>query len=319
MAIPQIQSYDYFHDWRTKVNRIATLMGDLELVNVLAADRDTFVEALNKVISNIGILTNLTTTDKTSIVNAIDEHQTKIGSSSLTTTSQVITGAINELDGEQGVLTSLTTSNKATLVAAINELDSEHGVLTSLTTSNKATLVAAINEAIDHIGALATLNTTAKDNLVDAISEVQTELGDITTLSTTSKTSAVSAINEVLGDLFIGNATFTIGTEASNIIRVSVQLKNRFGSNLTSSAGVKIYLSDLSTGLNLTSTAPSGGWATGTQGVLIPIVSGKVGTAISNGTGLFDIDITEAAAKTFYLVVILPLGNLKISSAITFT
>lgn len=293
MAIPQIQSYDYFHDWRTKVNQIATLMGDLELVNVLAADRDTFVEALNKVISNMGILTNLTTTDKTSIVNAIDEHQTKIGSSSLTTTSQVITGAINELDGEQGVLTSLTTSNKTSLVAAINE-------------------------TVDHIGALATLNTTAKDNLIDAISEVQTELGDITTLSTTSKTSAVSAINEVFGDLFIGNATFTIGTEASNIIRVSVQLKNRFGSNLTSSAGVKIYLSDLSTGLNLTSTAPSGGWATGTQGVLIPIVSGKVATAISNGTGLFDIDITEAAAKTFYLVVILPLGNLKISSAITF-
>jgi len=243
--IPRIENFDYFYQWREKTNLLATLMGDVETIDVAAADRDTLVEALNKVISNIGPLSTLTTTAKNTIV-----------------------AAINELDGEHGDLSTLTTNAKSTFVGAINELDNE--------------------------------------------------MGDLTTLKTTTKSSSVHAINELFDSLLIGNATFTVGSESTDVIRVTVQLKDRAGSNLAIAAGVQAYLSDNADGSTVVATAPSGGWAIGTTGAMIPTVAGKAATFICSTSGVFNVDITEAGAKTAYLVVILPLGNLKISSAITF-
>lgn len=220
MAIPQINPYDYFHQWREKTNLLATLVGDVETIDVAAADRDTLVEALNKVIGNIGVLSILTTTAQN------------------------------------------------TIVAAINELDNE--------------------------------------------------MGDLTTLKTTTKSSSVHAINELFDSLLIGDATFTVGSESTDVIRVTVQLKDRSGSNLAIAAGVQAYLSDNADGSTVVATAPSGGWAIGTTGAMIPMVADKAATFICSTSGVFDVDITESGAKTAYLVVILPLGNLKISSAITF-
>ena len=319
MSIPQINPYDYFYQWREKTNLFATLVGDIETINVAAADRDTLVEALNKVISNIGTLSTLTTTAKNTIVAAINEHQTKMGTAVLTTTAQNLSAAVNELEGEHGTLSSLTTTTKISLVAAINELDAEHGTLSSLTTSYKATFVGAINELLDKIGPLATLSTTVKDNLVDAINELDTAVGDLSTLKTTAKTSTVHAINEVFDSLLISDATLVVGSESTNVIRVTVQLKAKSGSNLAIRAGVQAYLSDHSDGSSLVATAPSGGWAIGTTGVMIPLETNKASTFISHSSGAFNVDITEAAGKTMYLVVVLPLGNIKISSAITFT
>lgn len=54
----------------------------------------------NQLETKVGLLANLTTTDKTSIVNAI-----------------------NEVDANEGDLTNLTTSDKSSLVAAINEIN----------------------------------------------------------------------------------------------------------------------------------------------------------------------------------------------------
>lgn len=53
--------------------------------------------------TNIGVMANLTTTDKTSLV-----------------------GAINEVDGEIGDLSSLDTESKTDLVTAINEVNDEY-------------------------------------------------------------------------------------------------------------------------------------------------------------------------------------------------
>lgn len=344
MAITQILPYDYFHQWRSKTNEIANLLGDLDTINVSAIDRESMVDAINKVISNIGVLSTLNTTAKDSIVNSINEVADLLGNTALTTTATSITDAINELDADIGNKTTLTTTNKTSAVNAINELDAEHGTLSSLQTSNKSTFVASINELFDKIGPLATLNTTNKDNLVDALSEVQTELGDITTLTTTDQTSAVdaineldagigdltlldtsdkssavNAINEVLSELLIGNAVFTVSSENSDVINVSVQLKDKVGTNLAIVASIQIYLSDNSDGSTLASTAPSGGIAIGTNGLLLPIISDKYSTAISTSSGIFDIDITEVTGKTFYVVAILPLGNIVVSSAVTFT
>lgn len=87
--------------------------------------------------ANIGTLSNLTTTDKTSLVGAVNEVNTK---SSTNTTSI-------------GTLSSLTTSEKTNLVGAVNEVNTKAntnttsiGTLTNLSTTEKSNLVGAINE-----------------------------------------------------------------------------------------------------------------------------------------------------------------------------
>ena len=67
------------------------------VTNAAAADSKATTNA-----NNIGTLANLTTTEKTTIV-----------------------GAINEVDGEIGNLSSLSTTNKSSIVAAINEVKAE--------------------------------------------------------------------------------------------------------------------------------------------------------------------------------------------------
>lgn len=87
-------------------------------IDALLAKADTAVQP-----ELTGALNNLSTTDKDSLVDAINELVTKEGS-----------------------LSSLTTTQKASLVAAINELVTNQGTLANLSTTVKTSLVAAINE-----------------------------------------------------------------------------------------------------------------------------------------------------------------------------
>lgn len=292
MAIPQIVPYDYFYQWREKTNLLANLVGDITLINVSANDRDSFVEAINKVISNLGSLPLLTTTDKTSTVNSI-----------------------NELDGEIGVLSSLTTTAKNTIVASINEHQGKIGTATLTTTAQ--TILAAVNELDTEHGTLSSLTTTHKTSFVGAINELDTDVGSLTGLLTTDKDSVVDAINELFGMHLITNVTFTIGTETSDVIRVSAQLKNSAGNDIAFRANVFAYLSDNSDGSTLLASEHSGGWAIGTDGLLIPQTANKSARFTTNNTGAFNVDITETATKTAYLVVVLPNGKNIVSSAIT--
>jgi hypothetical protein len=106
-------------------------------------------------------------------------------------------------------------------------------------------------------------------------------------------------------------AVFTIGTEATNVINVGVQLKDGNGKNLTVRASVRAYLSDDSHGDNLIATV--------TSGVLIDSgnVAKKTFLLTSEANGHLDINMTEAGVKTVYLVIVLPDGTLKVSPAIT--
>jgi hypothetical protein len=112
--------------------------------------------------------------------------------------------------------------------------------------------------------------------------------------------------------------SFTIGAEAANAINVVVQLQD--GLQAISERGcVFAYLSDDANGDSIAATAPDGGWAIGTDGLLIPIVANKAANLVSESDGDIDITITHAGgADTFYLVVVLPDGSLSVSDAITF-
>lgn len=123
--------------------------------------KDNVVEAVNYITDTIiKALSQLTTTDKTSVVNAI-----------------------NELDSDVGDLSTLTANivDNSSLVAALNETkDIIIGVLSNLSTVSKSSIVSAINEIKDiTIGNLNNLTTQNKANLVNAINELQVEVNTL--------------------------------------------------------------------------------------------------------------------------------------------
>lgn len=87
----------------------------------------------------VGDLSGLDTTDKASVV-----------------------AAINEVLGNVGSLSTLTTSSKASAVAAINEVLGKVGNLASLATADKTSLVNAINEIVNNDTAPVLLDYTVQ-------------------------------------------------------------------------------------------------------------------------------------------------------------
>lgn len=114
------------------------------------------------------------------------------------------------------------------------------------------------------------------------------------------------------------DASFTVGAEAANVINVAVQLEWANGEPVDRRQSVFGYLSTDADGDNVAATAPTGGFAIGTNGVAIEVVADKAAHFVSNASGAFDINITDIGTPTFYLVVVLPSGDLMVSGAITF-
>jgi len=121
------------------------------------------------------------------------------------------------------------------------------------------------------------------------------------------------------------DATIVVGIEAADVINVAIQLLGGGGVPLTHRASVLAYISDNANGDTISATEHSGIVVIGTDGLLIPILTGAAGAEkaktifqlISEADGDIDINITEAGALTRYLVLVLPSGKLVASGAIT--
>ena len=222
----------------------------------------------------------------------------------------------NDSLGEIGDLTSLSTTANTEIVGAINEVNSNVGTLSSLTTTDQTSAVGAINELDGDVGDTSTLTTTATTDVVAAVNELDGEIGDVSTLTTTA-TDVAAAINEVAP--YINGATFVVGAEAGNVVNVAIQLKASDGTTNLASVGVfDFYLASDTLGEN--PAAPADSIVIGTNGKLLEIVADTAYKLISNTSGQVDIDITYAGgAYTYYIVVILPRGELVVSTAATFT
>lgn len=112
------------------------------------------------------------------------------------------------------------------------------------------------------------------------------------------------------------SASFTVAAEAANVINVAVQLKDANGNDLATAACVPWYISSDALGQAI-STAHSVGASIGTDGLLQEFTANVAGLVTSEADGDIDIDFEEAAAKTAYLVLVMPSGSLQISGAIT--
>jgi hypothetical protein len=122
-------------------------------------------------------------------------------------------------------------------------------------------------------------------------------------------------------ELNIG-AVFTVGAEgAGSIINVVAQLIDKDnGNEVAQHIALFGYLSDDVNGNSIVATAPDGGWAIGTDGLLIPIVTNKAAMFTTENDGDIDVNITHAGAdKTVYFVLVMPDGELYVSGAITFS
>ena len=194
----------------------------------------TWVDKTNQLVAFVGDSANLTTTEDSSIVGAINELDSDIGArphTNLTTTAKTLTGAVNELDADVGDKSSLTTTDKTNVVSAINELDGELGTITSgamgttastvstaiaeldgrldsndtfigphsLNTFGATTITGTLNEFKSKIGNM-TLTGLSATTISGAARELRTEIGDVTSLTTPTKTDAVTAINELDSD-----------------------------------------------------------------------------------------------------------------------
>lgn len=118
----------------------------------------------------------------------------------------------------------------------------------------------------------------------------------------------------------MGTPTIVVGAEntGAGTINVTIQLKDSAGADLAVRGSVYAYLSDDANGDSIAGTAPDGGWAIGTDGVLHPMIAGKAARLVSEADGDIDVTITESGAGTWYLILVMPDGKLVASGAITF-
>ena len=112
---------------------------------------------------------------------------------------------------------------------------------------------------------------------------------------------------------------FVVGTEAADVINVGVQLEDRENQgNLGERVAFDWYLSDDAAGDSIAGTAPDGGLAIGTDGLLLEHTANLSGMATTEVDGHLDIDVGETGIDTWFLVCVAPDGQLYVSPAITF-
>jgi len=132
----------------------------------------------------------------------------------------------------------------------------------------------------------------------------------------TAVTAVAAEINKLSGAPL--GATFVVGADAGTTVTVNIQLVDGAGAATAVRGSVFAYLSDDANGDSIVASAPSGGWAAGTDGVLIPVVAGKAAQLVSEADGDIDVVITEAGTKNCYLILVMPTGKLVASTVIAF-
>jgi len=114
------------------------------------------------------------------------------------------------------------------------------------------------------------------------------------------------------------DAKFTVGAEAGDVINVSVQLVDRLnGNEVAERIGMFWYLSSDANG-DAVASAPSGGIAIGTDGLLIEWTANVAGLVVSESDGDIDVNLTETGDGYFYLVLVMPDGKRMVSGIIDF-
>jgi hypothetical protein len=154
-----------------------------------------------------GVLTNLTTTDQSNLVAAINELVTS--NATQNTRITLLTTNLATTDGNIGVLSGLTTSNTSNLVAAVNELNASSGVVATtygnativpvITIDAKGKITSAANSTISLSPSGVTASTYGSDSVipvivVDADGRITSASNATPTFASTGKAIAMSIV-----------------------------------------------------------------------------------------------------------------------------
>ena len=127
-----------------------------------------------------------------------------------------------------------------------------------------------------------------------------------------------SEVAELAGG--VGDAVITIDAEGdtgANVFRASVQLKDKNGADFVGLTSFMAYVADdaVTGGLG---AAPSAGIAAGSVGeILDEPLANQVIRCLPSTAGLMELDLTDAATPTLFLVVVLPDGRLVVGPKMT--
>ena len=204
-------------------------MANKHTVTAITDNLSQLITNLNQTAKDAGGTDRLTTTQDSDLVGAINELDAEIGSVTLTTTAQTLTGAIQEifqggfeeldltLDSVKSstglALGGFSDSERSSLGKALNALSRDIQVLDSdmvgqlgtdstgtttgrgrnLLTTTAKTIVGSINELDAEIGTLSSLTTGHKSTLVGSINNVDSDVGALTSLSSEVRDSNIAA------------------------------------------------------------------------------------------------------------------------------
>lgn len=154
-------------------------------VNALIERSNNAVVLVNKNESAIGNLADLSSDDKSSLVNAINELTSRLENGDL-------------IADYVGLLRDLNTQNKTNIVAAINEVNNNVGPLSLLEIDEVTNVVSALNYLNDVVGQLGNIGDGDFDNIIDAVNSKVAKSGD-------TMTGALNfSLNDVTGKIFVG-------------------------------------------------------------------------------------------------------------------
>ena len=155
-------------------------------VNALIERSNAAVVLVNKNEASIGNLSELSSDDKSSLVNAINELTSRLENGDL-------------IADYVGLLRDLNTQNKTNIVAAINEVNNNVGPLSLLEIDEVTNVVSALNYLNEVVGQLGNIGDGDFDNIIDAINSKVARIGD-------TMTGALKfSLDSVSGQIFVGS------------------------------------------------------------------------------------------------------------------
>lgn len=114
------------------------------------------------------------------------------------------------------------------------------------------------------------------------------------------------------------DCTIAVGDAHADTVAATIQLKDFEGNNLTVPAAVKAYLSEVATGLTVSSVTLTSDLTT-SVGDSVVITTKKAYLLLSNASGVITMSISYTTqSDDLYLVVVMPNGKKVVSSKFEF-
>ena len=225
-------------------------MANKHTVTAITDNLSQLITNLNQTAKDAGGTDRLTTTQDSDLVGAINELDAEIGSVTLTTTAQTLTGAIQEifqggfeeldltLDSVKTstglALGGFTDSERTSLGKALNALSRDIQILDS-------DMVGLLGRDSGDSGRAINLLTTTAKTIVGSVNELDAEIGTLSGLTTGNKSTVVASINELDSDI---GALTSLSSEVRdsniaatiNTLNTKVNNRNRFVEFFTDSA-----------------------------------------------------------------------------------